>query len=92
VRRPASSGAPPSEERLELRYVPLSQAKRWDENPKRHDLDALVRSIELHGFGDPPKYDATLGALVYGNGGPRHLRRRRPEPRRRGSSTSPSTT
>jgi hypothetical protein len=24
----------------------------------QHDLDALVRSIELHGFGDPPKYDA----------------------------------
>jgi hypothetical protein len=57
-----------SEERLELRYVPLAQAKLWDENPKLHDLEALVRSIETHGFGDPPKYDATLGALVYGNG------------------------
>jgi hypothetical protein len=56
------------DERLELRYVPLSQARRWDENPKRHDLPALVRSIETHGFGDPPKFDATLGALVYGNG------------------------
>lgn len=57
-----------SEEKLELRYVPLSQAKRWDENPKRHDIGALIHSIGLHGFGDPPKYDATLGALVYGNG------------------------
>jgi hypothetical protein len=57
-----------TEARLELRYVPLSQAQRWDENPKRHDLDRLVRSIETHGFGDPPKFDATLGALVYGNG------------------------
>ena len=54
-------------DRLELRYIPLSQARRWDENPKRHDLDALVRSIETHGFGDPAKYDSTLGALVYGN-------------------------
>jgi hypothetical protein len=66
-----------SEERLELRYVPLAQARRWDENPKKHDLDALVRSIETHGFGDPPKYDATLGALVYGNGRTEALERMR---------------
>lgn len=57
-----------SEERLEFRYVPLAQARRWDDNPKKHDIVALVRSIEVHGFGDPPKFDATLGALVYGNG------------------------
>lgn len=57
-----------SDERLTLEYIPLSQARRWDENPKRHDLEALVRSIETHGFGDPPKFDSTLGALVYGNG------------------------
>ena len=57
-----------SDERLELRYVPLSQARRWDANPKKHDIPALVRSIETHGFGDPPKFDATLDALVYGNG------------------------
>ncbi len=57
-----------ADDRLELRYVPLSQARRWDDNPKRHDLPALTRSIETHGFGDPPKFDATLGALIYGNG------------------------
>jgi len=56
------------DEKLELRYIPLSQAKLWDLNPKIHDLDALQRSIELHGFGDPPKYDSALDALVYGNG------------------------
>ncbi|MCH9647748.1 MAG: hypothetical protein K0U98_05875 [Deltaproteobacteria bacterium] len=56
------------EDKLELRYIPLSQARRWDENPKLHDLEALTQSIERHGFGDPPKYDGTLDALVYGNG------------------------
>jgi hypothetical protein len=66
-----------SDERLTLRYIPLAQARRWDENPKRHDLDALVRSIELHGFGDPPKLDTTLGALVYGNGRTEALERMR---------------
>ena len=55
-------------EKLELRYIPLDQAALWDENPKRHDLDMLARSIKLHGFGDPPKFDENLGGLVYGNG------------------------
>jgi hypothetical protein len=64
-------------EKLELRYIPLAQARRWDENPKRHDLDALVRSIETHGFGDPAKYDSALDALVYGNGRTEALERMR---------------
>jgi len=64
-------------QKLELRYVPLAQAKRWDENPKLHDLDRLIRSIETHGFGDPPKFDSTLGALVYGNGRTEALERMR---------------
>lgn len=55
-------------ETLELRYIPLTQASRWDDNPKKHDIGALIRSIEIHGFGDPPKFDAKLGGLVYGNG------------------------
>lgn len=55
-------------ETLELRYVSVSQAQVWEDNPKRHDLDALIRSISTYGFGDPPKFDATLEALVYGNG------------------------
>ena len=55
-------------ETLELRYIPISKAQLWEENPKRHDLEALVRSIETYGFGDPPKYDTCLDALVYGNG------------------------
>jgi hypothetical protein len=66
-----------TEERLSLRYVPLSQARRWDANPKKHDLAALVRSIETHGFGDPPKFDTILGALVYGNGRTEALERMR---------------
>ena len=62
-------------EKLKLRYIPLSHAKRWDENPKRHDLERLIRSIQTHGFGDPPKFDATLGGLVYGNGRTEALQR-----------------
>jgi hypothetical protein len=66
-----------SDDRLTLQYIPLAQARRWDQNPKRHDLDALVRSIETHGFGDPPKLDSTLDALVYGNGRTEALERMR---------------
>ena len=71
--------AKPKEEKLELRYVPLDQAKLWDDNPKRHDIGALIRSIELHGFGDPPKFDAKLEGLVYGNGRTEALERMRLE-------------
>lgn len=53
---------------LELRYVPLAQASRWDDHPKKHDIGALIRSIELHGFGDPPKYDTRLDLTLLGVG------------------------
>lgn len=55
-------------ERLEVKYVPLDQVVLFDDNPKKHDIGALVSSIRRYGFVDPPKYDAALGALVYGNG------------------------
>ncbi len=69
----------PLGEKLELRYVPLAQAQLWDENPKLHDIGALMVSIERHGFGDPPKYDAQLEGLVYGNGRTEALERMRRE-------------
>ena len=68
-----------SNEQLELRYIVLPQARQWDANPKRHDFERLQRSIETHGFGDPPKFDATLGALVYGNGRTEVLERMKSE-------------
>ncbi len=53
---------------LRIEYVPLDEVQRWPRNPKKHDMGALVAAIERYGFVDPPKWDATLGALVYGNG------------------------
>ncbi len=67
------------EDKLELRYIPLDQAKLWDDNPKRHDIGALIRSIGNHGYGDPAKYDSTLDGLVYGNGRTEALERMRQE-------------
>lgn len=55
-------------ERLELRYVALSTVVLWEDNPKRHDQGSIHSSILQHGFVDPPKFDAALGALVFGNG------------------------
>lgn len=56
--------------RLEIRYIPLSQARdwEWERNPKLHDLDALQGSIRKYGFRDAPIFDATLGRIVGGNG------------------------
>lgn len=61
-----------STDTLELRYVPLETLRRWDRNAKKHDMGALVASIERHGFRDPPAFDASLnggeGGVVEGNG------------------------
>jgi len=60
-----------------VRYVPLScfqdlSGILWSENPKIHDMDAVVASIERYGFVDPPKWDCSLnqgdGGIVFGNG------------------------
>lgn len=57
---------------LILRYVPLSQVELWENNPKKHDLPALVEAFYEYGFQDPPKFDAALnegrGGLTEGNG------------------------
>ena len=54
--------------RLSIIYVRLSQARKWEKNPKRHDFDKLIASLRRYGFRDAPIYDETLGALVGGNG------------------------
>lgn len=53
---------------LRIEYLPLSGIARFDRNPKRHDVDALVRSIRRYGFRDAPIFDGMLGALVAGHG------------------------
>lgn len=66
-----------NEDRLELRYIPLSQAKLWDQNPKKHDIPGLMSSFRKHGFADPPKFDSALEAFSYGNGRTEALARMR---------------
>ncbi len=53
---------------IRIEYHRLDAVARWARNPKRHDIGAIVESIRRYGMVDPPKYDAALGALVYGNG------------------------
>lgn len=61
-----------ADDRLTLRYVPLSTLELWDRNPKLHALDQLAESIRRHGFRDPPAFDPSLnggrGGVVEGNG------------------------
>lgn len=63
VNQDALTGTP-----IELRYVRVKDVLFWDNNPKKHSLDAIIGSIKEHGFRDPSAYDATLNGLVEGNG------------------------
>ena len=57
---------------LHLEYVRLDTLSQWKRNAKRHDIGALIESIERHGFKDPPKWEPKLndgdGGIVEGNG------------------------
>ena len=53
---------------LHIRYVGVDTARKWERNPKQHDLDGIVLSILKHGFRDAPIYDETLNAISAGNG------------------------
>jgi len=59
-------------DKLEIRYVPLSTAVLWDNNPKKHDLGGIAAAITVYGFKDPAKWEPQLnggkGGLGHGNG------------------------
>lgn len=60
-----------------IMWVTVQEAVKllWSENPKLHDIGALVQSIEKYGFQELPRYDIHLpnvsggeGAIKAGNG------------------------
>ncbi len=59
-------------EQLRLEYIPLDVAMLWENNKKRHDIGALIRSFQRHGYKDPAKFEPTLnnekGGIAEGNG------------------------
>lgn len=59
---------PAKAQALRIDYLPLSGVARYDRNPKKHDVGALVTSIRRYGFRDAPIFDGTLKALVAGHG------------------------
>ncbi len=63
---PSSASAFSDEAHLE--YVPLSEAKKADRNPKEHDLPGIRAALRRFGFVDPLVEDAATGKLVAGHG------------------------
>jgi hypothetical protein len=59
-------------EALETRYTPLSNLKKWDRNPKKHNLRQLIEVFIKHGYWDPVTWDSKLnkgkGGIKAGNG------------------------
>lgn len=53
---------------LQIRMFPVGQVARWEKNPKAHDLEALIASMQRFGFVNVPARDATTGRLYAGHG------------------------
>lgn len=55
-------------EQVILRYIPVRNVVLWKENPKKHNIGAIMQSIQKYGFKDPPAFDSALEGLIEGNG------------------------
>lgn len=51
-----------------VEYTALSDLRRWDRNPKLHDIEVLAASIRRHGFIEPIVKDERTGKMVAGHG------------------------
>src|SRR5262249_13716921 len=60
----------PGEDKNKLRlvYMNVSQLKKWENNPKDHDIEAIKASIVRFGFKGPPPRDNTAGLVPADNG------------------------
>ncbi|MGL5061301.1 MAG: hypothetical protein ACRC62_15110, partial [Microcoleus sp.] len=79
ISKSKKSPAPPASiEKIELRYMPVSEAVLFDRNPKKHDIAKIAESIARYGMRNPPIWDVTLndgeGGIVAGNGRTETLR------------------
>jgi hypothetical protein len=54
--------------KLTLKYIPLTELKEWEENPKQHDVETIAESILRFGFRDPEEVDPTSNRLLAGHG------------------------
>ena len=57
---------------LTLRYIPINEASLFNNNAKKHDLDAIAKSFKRYGFKSACKWESKLndgdGGIVAGNG------------------------
>lgn len=67
-KRSSSEAVAVEDQGLAVQYVPLSDINYWTNNPKKHDMGALIQSIRRYGFRDAPIYDRTLNSIIAGNG------------------------
>ncbi|WP_167163037.1 ParB N-terminal domain-containing protein [Streptomyces sp. MBT27] len=49
-------------------YVPLTELTPSPGNPKRHEIERIIESIESHGFLDQPVADERTGRIIGGHG------------------------
>jgi hypothetical protein len=57
-----------ADEEVRIEYMSLSELKKWERNPKDHDLGELGRSLTRFGFVMPVLIDERSGTLAAGHG------------------------
>jgi len=66
--QPAPSPSKRPAPTFQIKMFPIGTVGRWPKNPKRHDIEGLIRSMQRFGFTSPPALDQTTGRLYAGHG------------------------
>ena len=53
---------------IRIEYLPLGELKKWPQNPKRHELGTIGKSIARFGFVNPLIINEKTGELLAGHG------------------------
>lgn len=53
---------------LQIKMFPLGTVGKWPKNPKKHDVEGLILSMQKYGFVQPVALDKTTNRLYAGHG------------------------
>ena len=57
-----------TQRKIKIEYMPIEELKRWPENPKNHNIDAIQRSMRAFGYVSPIIVDESTNTIIAGHG------------------------